>query len=563
MKHLAIPTSALLAVTVAATAFAQSSGSAGRLSFDEIDLNRYSDAPWEERETNLAVSVLTEEGVLRGNDDGTFRPDRNLNRAEFVQIIMRLMDDTGTVNKNCFPDVNPDAWYADPVCRAKALGIVRGNARAGVDESLWRFEPNRDVQYEEAVKMLIQVYALPVTGDTEGMDWYVPYVEKADDMDLSIAGLVPGERITRGEMARLTLAFLAEARGQLDEYRDAEADDGDGDASSISSRSSSSSSSRTSSSLSQSSSSSSFPSDPDTDLTVRSDFLLLGEVTPVLGAVDFFAASEAIDVHTITVRFSSDPSSIQQVRVYAEDDGRLLGTSFRDGSGDYEIAIPQGTLILPHRAEEGVYVRALMKPADGGATGGQIVQIQNIEMEGDGVASDSEYTVTSTENFLPFETTPAVITVFRSTGSLTSSAFVPGSDVTLGEFDVKARSTDNDFAVELTTLTFRVAASSDVNLDDVRLTVPGTGASSSCTVSTGFITCDAISTGVGTIDTAQRIRLTGDITLDAGSTDPFLQVTLQAAGSPTSAGDIVWTDGSRSYDWLPFEEPIARGIRYE
>ncbi len=557
MKHLTLPVSAFLVVALATTAFAQNVIITGTLDFNEIDLDRYSDAPFNDHQTDLAVSVLTEESILFGNDDGTFRPERTLNRAEFVQIIMRLIDDNRAVSLSCFPDVSSDVWYAEPVCRAKALGIVRGNARVGVPESQWRFEPTRAVQYEEAIKMLVEVFGHPVSGDTEGLDWYVPYIDAAQDLDLTISGLRVGESITRGTMARLTIAFLAEDNDQLDDLRDAEEGRDDDNNSS-----SASSSSRTSSSSSRSSNSST-TGDPDTNLSIRSNFLVLGETTPVLGAVDFFAQSEPIDVDMIRVRFSSDPSSIQQVRIYAEDDGRLLGTSFRDGSGDYEVALSPGELVLEHRIEEGVYVRALMKPADGGAAGGQIVQIEHIEVDGDGQWSDSDYTVTSTEIFLPFETTPAVITIFRSTGSVTSLGFISGPNVTLGEFDVRARSTDNDYTVALESLVFRLTASSSVTLDDVELTVPDTGASTSCTISSSTITCDDISVSVGTIDTMQRLRLIGDVTLDSGAVNPFLQVSLQEAGGPNSPGDIEWTDGSHTYDWVPFEEPVARGIRYE
>ncbi len=559
MKLLSLSTSAFLAATVAVTAVAQSSG---QLDFDSIDLDRYSDAPFSNHETDLAVSVLTEENVLFGNDDGTFAANRTLNRAEFVQIVMRLIDDTASVNTNCFPDVNHSAWYAEPVCRAKALGIVRGNARAGVAENLWRFEPTRDVQYEEAVKMLIQVYAHPIVGDTEGADWYVPYVEAAEDLGVDLSGLRPGERITRGEMARLTVAFLAESTGQLGELRDAENGGSSSSSSSSSSRSSSSSSSKNSSSSSSSSSGGLSSTDPDTDLSVRTNFLLLGEVSPVVGAVDFFAAQEPIDVERLIVSFASDPSSIQQVRVYAEADGRLLGTSFRDGTNDYEIDIPAGTFILPHRAEVGVYVRLLMKPADGGASGGQIVRIESIEVEGDGVWSNSDYTVTSTETFLSFETTPAVITGFTPATSLSSSVFVAGPSLTLWDYNVAARSTDNDYEPHITSLTFRVAKSSDVALTEALLTVPDSGAETDCTVSSGFITCEDIPASVGTIDDLQRIRLIADVD-SGGSSDSYLQVSLQESGSATSAGDIEWTDGRTTYDWLPLEEPLARGIVYE
>jgi len=302
--------------------------------------------------------------------------------------------------------------------------------------------------------------------------------------------------------------------------------------------------------------------DPSTDLSVRSNMLLLGETTPVLGAVDFFAAQEPIDIDTVRVRFSNDPSSIQQVRAYAEDDGRLLGTSFRSGTGEYEIAVPTGTLVLPHRKETGIYVRALLKPADSGAEGGQIVQIERIEMDGDGLWSDSEYTVASTETFLQSETSPAAITGFTRGSALASSAFVGGPSVALWEYVVSGRTTDADFEPALTSLSFRVAKSSNVTLSSARLTVPDSGAESDCTVATGVITCANIAEGVGSVDGTRRIRLVADVEYSGSGGDPFLQATLQEGGTPSSAGDIVWTDGTTTYEWLPIDAPVARGILY-
>jgi len=569
MKHSALPTASALfltAVVLAASLPSTPAFGEGRLDFGAtIDLDRYSDAPFDDMKTDLAVSVLTEEGVLRGNDSSpgsgqgpTFNPNRNLNRAEFVQIIMRLTGDTATVNKNCFPDVSPDAWYAEPVCRAKVLGIVRGNARVNVEESLWRFEPNREVQYEEALKMLVQVYAYPIVGDTEGMDWYVPYVEVAEDMSLTIPGLSPGDHITRGEMARLTVAFLAESEGQLDELRDAE----DGTTSSSSSSRSSSSSSRTSSMSSSSRSSSSFARDPDTDISVRSDFLLLGQATPVLGAVNVFPSNEDINLERVTVRFTNDSSAIENLRMYESDTGRFLGTASRQSAGVYVVNIPTGTIILPRREDTSIYVRAMLRDVDSGGTGGQTIRIDRITIEGTGESSNDDYAVDSTATFQTFQVTPAAITKISLTGGLTTSLFQSGQNQILGSFDFDAVSTDSRYVPRVTSLVFTVNASAGVTLSNVELTIPGTDTSSPCTVSSNTITCSSIPASIGTIDNSQVIRLVADVD-SAGTSNPFLQVSLQEAGTPTSAGAITWTDGTNTYTWISSDTPIVRGIKYE
>lgn len=56
------------------------------------DQNPYSDisaGAW----YNNAVSTMTRAGVLTGYDDGTFRPNANITRAEFAAIAARFLSD--------------------------------------------------------------------------------------------------------------------------------------------------------------------------------------------------------------------------------------------------------------------------------------------------------------------------------------------------------------------------------------------------------------------------------------------------------------------------------------
>ena len=73
----------------------------------------YSDAPID-RATAVAVSFLTEEGILQGYPDGTFRSDQPVNRAEFLKVSQRASatEVIPPVDTACFPDIDPAAWYA-------------------------------------------------------------------------------------------------------------------------------------------------------------------------------------------------------------------------------------------------------------------------------------------------------------------------------------------------------------------------------------------------------------------------------------------------------------------
>jgi hypothetical protein len=538
--------------------------------FDDIDLDRYTDFDnsWDAR-TNIAVSALTQIDVLRGNEDRTFRPDRTLNRAEFIEIIMRISGDTATVNRNCFPDVQPADWYSASVCRAKAIGIVRGNGREGVPESLWRFEPIRDVQYEEAIKVLVTLFALPVVGDTDGDNWYVPYIEAAHDLDLTIDGLEPGDRITRGEMARLAAAFIAQSEGRLEELRDIE-EDMSMSSSSRSSVSSSRSSSRSSMSSSRSSMSSSSSSnqngsgvfDPDDNATVRTGFLVLGETSSALAGVDFFSNNEPIHVEDITVEFTGDVSAVASLVVYDEN-GEQLGTAnlVSGTNNTFRASIPDDRFTLPRREERSIYIRARTKANDSGGDSGQTVQVDNVTLRGTGEWSDDDYTSTSSETFPTFLTANGTLTAVANAAA-SEGVLISGTNRELGQFRFTAESPDARHDVRLTSLVFNIQQVGGISLSNVYIRTEGSDDRVDCAVSSNTVTCNNIPASIGTVGDTRLIRVYGDVTDPGTSNNPSLRLSLNESGTASSAGSITWTDGETTFTWVPFSSPVVNGTLY-
>jgi len=541
-----------------------SSAPEGRLRFD-VDLNRYSDAPWEMR-TDVSISVLTREGVLRGNDDGTYMPDRRLNRAEFVQIAIRLTNDHGTISLNCFPDIRATDWFADPVCRAKALGMVRGNADPDVPESMWRFEPSRDVQYEEAVKVLVQLYALPISGDTEGDDWYVPYLKAASDLELDIDGLQAGDRITRGEMARLVANFLAYSTGQLGELRSAEG------TSSSSRQSTTSSSSRSSSSRSAGSMSSSSSSrsnigsgqfDPNNDRQVRSSVLLLGGDSAILAGVKFFSNNEPVMVDEITVTLVSGSNSVSSLLIYTAE-GELLGTatSVSGSNSIFRARIPAGRFELPRRENRTIYVRARLKDADNGGVSGENIQVASVQLDGQGVWSNEEYSTTSSDSFLISETAIGGITKIENVGPA-DGVITSANGQLLGQFKFTGGSSDDAHEVRVTGLTFTIEQTGGVTLSNAFVRTDAGGEQSNCTVSSSTVTCSSIPASIGEVDGTKTIRVYGDVSVPSNATNPSLRLVLSEPGTTSTAGAVTWTDGETTFTWVSFNQPVVQGTKFD
>lgn len=75
-----------------------------------------------------AVEALADKGVISGYDDGTFRPNANVTREEFVKMVVVAFD-IPYEGKNCsFLDVFENDWFRPYVGAAQECGIVTGIA---------------------------------------------------------------------------------------------------------------------------------------------------------------------------------------------------------------------------------------------------------------------------------------------------------------------------------------------------------------------------------------------------------------------------------------------------
>ena len=75
---------------------------------------------------NIAVSTLSNMGILGGYEDGTFRPNASITRAEFAKIAVSFFDWADVYAVNGFVDVRGSAWYANYVAVAAELGLIEG-----------------------------------------------------------------------------------------------------------------------------------------------------------------------------------------------------------------------------------------------------------------------------------------------------------------------------------------------------------------------------------------------------------------------------------------------------
>lgn len=90
-----------------------------------------------------AVSTLTRAGILDGYEDGSFRPNASITRAEFTKIAVSFFKHAGGASSNPFNDVPDSAWYAEFVKAAAELGLIDGYEDG-------TFRPNAPITRAEA-----------------------------------------------------------------------------------------------------------------------------------------------------------------------------------------------------------------------------------------------------------------------------------------------------------------------------------------------------------------------------------------------------------------------------
>ena len=90
------------------------------------------------------VATLADMGIVKGYEDGTFRPNAPITRAEFAAIATRFFEETGaTYEPGTFTDVTGSEWFAGAIMDAVNLGLIGGYEDGTV-------RPNNNITRAEA-----------------------------------------------------------------------------------------------------------------------------------------------------------------------------------------------------------------------------------------------------------------------------------------------------------------------------------------------------------------------------------------------------------------------------
>lgn len=153
-----------------------------RVTSDVNDFSDVASGDW----FNVTVSSLAQMGVIAGYEDGSFRPNAPITRAEFAAIATRFFAERGvTYNEGLFADITGDEWFADVVAAAADRGLLGGYPDGTVrpNATITRAEScavvNRTLDRRPDAKHLLPAGEMRVWPDNPADGWYYADIQEA------------------------------------------------------------------------------------------------------------------------------------------------------------------------------------------------------------------------------------------------------------------------------------------------------------------------------------------------------------------------------------------------
>lgn len=158
-----------------------------------------------------AVNLLADLGIVVGDGAGNYNPNATISRAETAAIICRMLgaeDEAKAIKTTVFNDVPANHWAVGYVAKAAELGIIDGYGNGN-------FGPSDPVTYEQMVKMLICAWGYEEEAQAKG-GWPQGYWSTADTLGiLGGVSAISTSAATRSMVAVLCCNTLNAAPGNF------------------------------------------------------------------------------------------------------------------------------------------------------------------------------------------------------------------------------------------------------------------------------------------------------------------------------------------------------------
>lgn len=106
------------------------------------------------------ISDWASKGLVKGYSDGSFKPDGDITRAEFMAMVNRVFNFSKT-SAPASSDVSPSDWFASDVAKARAQGYITGYPDGTV-------KPLKQISRQEAATILGRILKLKASEGSAG-----------------------------------------------------------------------------------------------------------------------------------------------------------------------------------------------------------------------------------------------------------------------------------------------------------------------------------------------------------------------------------------------------------
>lgn len=107
------------------------------------------------------VITAYRDGIIKGYDNGSFRPSNTVNRVEFLKMLLGSIGAQvpSQVSGDVYADVAKDAWYAPYVAYAKEKNLISVSSDG-------YFRPNEGMTREEVAETIYRTIILKISGES-------------------------------------------------------------------------------------------------------------------------------------------------------------------------------------------------------------------------------------------------------------------------------------------------------------------------------------------------------------------------------------------------------------
>ena len=147
-----------------------------------------------------SVDRLSALSILKGYEDGTFKADKTITRAEFAAVVVRALgyeaSAKAAMGASMYKDIPTGNWATGYVNVASGLKIINGVGNGN-------FAPDAPVKYEEAITMLVRALGYePAAKDKGGYPSGYMVVAGEQKLNNNVAVMF-GMPANRGNVAKL------------------------------------------------------------------------------------------------------------------------------------------------------------------------------------------------------------------------------------------------------------------------------------------------------------------------------------------------------------------------